>query len=413
LTELPTAGFHVAGQDIFRLLTYHHDGYVSLLRERAGERDVPGITAWPIDSILPEGISQEDFAFALSRHELSLPLHIGPYHFAPTVIGTYVHDESRFYDSVLADPRYDTRPGRKDFVQGAAGFRAGTQLWHVDNSVHSRLWDLDRLRHIVIPEVSAFWIDTNLEQAPRHDVFNFALRQRWQTMRGRQGQKRSVDFLRLNTSVTLVTNDVEDATLPGKFLFSRPEWQFDPSPIINHDLANLNLARREQLNQNLSDHADADWAWLISETTAFTGAFNYNIRQGAISQANTDLVVQRSPRTRYSVGYRFLQNGDPFVEEDLKNSIFSTFQDAHVLSASAGYRINRKYTVAVSHQYDIAQAAASYTRATVIRKFVHWFGAFSVSYDATRKGLSFMVSFWPEGYDKFAIGSRRFTRLAP
>lgn len=403
LTELPGAGLHGVGQDLFNTLTYYHDSYISRQAQRAGDREVCGLGWSEEPGILPGSIDQDDFAFATSRHELNLPFHFGSWHLIPTIIGTFVHDESRFDDFLIDDPRYSRPRNRNSFVHGAVGLRAGTNFWRVDDSVRSRLWDLDRLRHVVSPEISAFWIDSDLpEDQMRRDVFNFTLRQRWQTMRGPEEKKYSVDFLRLNTSVTLVSNDVDDALLPGGFFFDRPEGRFDTPAVLNHDLANLGLARREQFNQNLSDHADADWTWLISDTTAFTGAFNYNIHDSVISQTTAAVAVRRSPRTRYYIGHRFLRNGDLFNN-----------RDAQFLTAGAGYRVNRKYTLALTQQYDIEQTASAYTRATVIRKFPHWFGAFSVSHDSTRGGVSFMLSFWPEGFDQFVLGSRRFTRLAP
>ncbi len=413
ITEVPTLGLHGAGQDIFGVLTYQHDGYVSRMQQQAGYREVAGFFGTEQSSILPQSIDQDDFAFAISRHELSLPLHVGSLNISPTVIGTYVHDESRFEEFAFDDPRYDGPHQQNNFVQGAAGLRLSTQLWHIDNNIKSRMWDIDRIRHIIIPQVSAFWVNSDLAEAQQHDVFNFALSQRWQTRRGPQGQKRNADLLRLNTSVTLVTNDVDDAVLPARFFFSSPEPQFDIPEIINPDLANLGLARREQINQNLSDHADADWTWSISDTTVFTGDVNYNIHNALISQTAAAMAVQRSPRTRYYFGHRFLHNGDPFVEQDLKNGIMTSFRHGHFLTAGASYQINRKYTIAMNQQYDIERAAAAYTRATIIRKCSHWYGAFSIGYDATRDGVSFMVSFWPEGFDRFVLGSRRFTRLAP
>lgn len=421
LTELPTAGVHGIGQDLFGVFTYYQDTRISRLAERAGERPVATVLGIEQPSVLPGALDQDDFAFALSRHEITLPLHFGPIHFVPTAIGTYVHDESRLdnhliyeWPGSLADPRYDQNRKDDDFHQGAAGFRVSSQLWRVDNTVKSRLWDLDRIRHVVIPEVSAFWTGTDSsETTQQHDVFHFAVRQRFQTMRGPEGKKHSVDFLRLNTSVTLVTDDVKDAELPNKFFFTRPEGQFDTPAVLHHDLANLGLARREQFLQNLSDHADTDWTWAISDTTVFTGAINYNIRDAVISQTDSALAVSHSPRSRYYFGHRFLQNGDPFDERALKYNLPVHYRDSHFLTGGASYRINPKYTVALTQQYDVENTSAAYLSATIIRKFPHWFAAFSISHDTTRGGVSFMLSFWPEGYDQFVIGSRRFTRLAP
>ncbi len=390
-TELPTAGFHVAGQDFFQIFTYSHEGYISRIRERAGGRDVPGLSGHQEPWDLPETLDQRDFAFAVSRHELALPLHFAGLHVAPTVIGTYAYDDSSIDNS---------------FVLGAGGLRAATQFWHINENAKSRLWDIDRLRHIVIPEINAFWSDSDLTTSKHPDVFNFGLRQRWQTKRGPEGNKHSVDFLRFDASITLVEPDLENNDLPNKFFFTRPEQQFGYTSLLNADLSNLGLARREQLNQSLTDHARGDWTWLISDTTAVTGALNYDIYNGVSSQANGGVAVQRTPRTSYYVGNLFINNADPFDDGNPPQT-----RNANFLTAGASYKLNRKYTLAVAHQFDIERIADSFTDFVVIRKFPHWYGAFIVSIDPVREALSFSFSFWPEGYEKAAIGSRRYTPL--
>jgi len=385
MTELPTAGLHIVGQDLFETFTYYHDGYISRLRERAEDNRVSGLTGRYEQSNLPSLIDQDDFAFGLSRHELALPMQLGPFNVSPTAIGSFAYDDSEEDETT---------------VQGAFGLRGGTQLWHIDDSVQSRLWDLDRIRHIVMPEVSAFWLESDQEETNQNHLLNFSLKQRWQTMRGLQGDKHSVDFLRFDAGLTLVNHDVDDCDLPNKFFFSTPEPQLDPAAFLNADLVNFDLARREQINQNLSDHVTADSTWRISEETVVTGRVNYNLNDSVLSQAGANIAVQRSPRTSYYVGNRYLHGGDPFQLED-----------SHFLTAGVSYKLNRKYTFAATHQYDIEQTADSYTQAVIIRKFVHWYGAFSVSHDADRDSFSFQVSFWPEGLERFALGSRRFARL--
>ena len=384
VTELPTAGFHLVGHDLFRHLTYYQDSYVTHLRERAGDRDVSGFNAYE-PSILPDALNQEAFAFGVSRHELALPLYLPGLNLVPTIIGVHSYDDSQPDHSVL---------------HGAAGFRASTQLWHTDNNVRSRFWDLDRLRHVIVPEASLFVTDSDRRRYPNRNVFNLALRQRWQTMRGLPEQKHAVDWLRWDTSLTLVNHDTDDNPLPNNFLFSRPETHFDHAPLINPDLSNLGLTRRQQINQNFADHVNTNWTWLASDKTTFTGSAQCNLHDGVLTQADAAIAVQRSPRTSYYIGDRYLRRADTFRDND-----------AHFLTAAASYKLNRKYTFSAAQQYDIVQTEDSYSQLVVIRKFPHWYGAFSISYDADNNNLSFQVSFWPEGFDKVAVGSRRFTRL--
>ncbi|MBN1437256.1 MAG: hypothetical protein JW936_09280 [Sedimentisphaerales bacterium] len=391
LEEIPTAGFHVVGQDLFNRFTYHQTGYITRFRERAGDRDVPGFSGAYEPSVLVPTIDQDSRSLATSRNELSMPLTYNWLHFVPTAIGTIV---------------WDDRTDENLYVQGAIGFRASTQLSRVDNSAQSRLWDINRVRHIVIPEANVFWVDSDLEGDVHRDVYNFTLRQRWQTMRGPTDHQYSVDFLRWNTSLTLVERDIDNSSLPARFFFSSPEPRLGPTPIINADLANFGLARREQVNQNFADHVTTDWQWIISPTTTFSGGLNVNLHDGVLSQADGTLSVQRSPRTSYAISYRFLHDGDTFDRRNW-NRVF----DSEWVTGAVSYRLNSKYTAALSYQYDLARTEQGVTQAVIIRKFHHWYTAVSVGFDAIDENFNIMFSIWPEGYDQFAIGSRRFTHL--
>ena len=385
LTELPTAGFHLAGQDIFQTLSYYHDGYISRLNECAGERLVPAPDGSRVPWILPDQLNQGDYAFAVSRHEVGLPLDFWGLHFIPTIVGTYSYDDTSQENSTL---------------QGAGGFRLASQLWHVDNQAKSRLWDIDRIRHIIVPEINAFWADSDEAATRARDVFNFALRQRWQTQRGPQGAKRTVDFLRFDAAVTLVDPALEGDSLPGKFFYSTPEPQFGRRALFYPDFANLGLARRERLDQAVKNFATGDWAWQASDTTAVLGGVNYDMTNGALDVADLGLAVQRSPRTSYYLGDLFVNDADTFRQDN-----------SHFLTAGITYKLNRRYTVALGHQYDISRTEDAYTQVALIREFPHWFSAFVFSIDPARDSIGFAISFWPAGYEDVAIGSRRFTKL--
>ena len=397
LTELPSVGLHVAGQDLWEKLTYYQDTRVSHYRERAGDRDVPGLGSSYEPSILPGMIDESDYTFAVSRHVLVLPLHSGPFHFAPTAMGTFVFDDS-VIDSEVANIAF----------QGALGLRAGTQFWHVDRAAKSRLWNIDQIRHVVIPEVSVFWVDADQSELESRNIFNLALRQRWQTRRGPAQRQHSVDFLRLNTSVTVVSDDVDDAPLPNKFFFSIPEGQFGKTTFVNPDFANLGLARREVINQTFSDHANLDAEWFISDVTAFFGSVNYNMHDDLLSQADAAIAVQRSPRVSYFFGTRFLKDGDVTEKRDVFIPVDGTF-----LTGGVSYQLNRKYTAAVSHQFDLERGTAAYTRAVIIRKFPHWYGALGFGFNPIRDDFSVMLSLWPEGISGLTLGSGRFSRVVP
>ncbi len=408
VTEQPGISLHGAGQNLPGGFSYYHDSSITRLSEQAGDRLAADLAAGrETPSPLPDSIAKNNFAFLTSRHEIAWPLLWQNIHVTPTFIGVYVHDDSALEPGDGAfpwqnDPRYMDKRSENDFFQGAAGLRLSTQFWHIDNSVQSNLFDLDRLRHIVSPEVNLFWQNSTLEETPRHDIFNVGLRQRWQTKRGYGPKKYSTDVLRLNTFATFVTNDVEEAALPGRFIYQQPEWQFDHPAILNHDLAGLGLARRSQYNQSLSDYFTTDITWFASPTTVLSGGINYNLYDEAVSHLYSDLYVQRSELTQYHIGHSFWRKGDPFNDAD-----------AHFFTAGISYYINTKYSVVLNQQFDIANDAAAYTRGSIIRKHRHWYSAVTLGYDATRNGTSVVFSIWPAGFNELFESPRRFTRLAP
>ena len=370
MTELPRAGLHLAGQDIFEILTYYHDGYISRQAEAYGDRDVPDPSGSYQASILNGNVDEGQYAAGVSRHELALPLKIENLRVVPTVIGTYSYN--------------DVLPHTHTF-QGALGGRISTHLWHLNDNFYSRFWDIDRVRHIVVPQFSAFWVDCDSEDISQNGLYNISISQRWQTKRGPQNKQHDVDFLRFDSSLTLVEHDIDNAALPSDFYFNTPEWQLDRRPLVNTDLSNFDLARREEINRTYSDHVKTSWVWLISDTTAFISSNNTNIHDGVFSQSDLAIAVQRSPRLSYYFGSRFLNNGDPYDQAD-----------SNFLTAGGSYRVNTKYTVGAAHEFDLERGSAAYTQAVIIRSFPQWYGAFSFSYDANRDSTSFSFSIWPK-----------------
>ncbi|MBI9018278.1 MAG: hypothetical protein JEZ07_13565 [Phycisphaerae bacterium] len=379
LTEMPKVGLHLAGQDL-GIFTYYQDGYIGRFAQRAGDRLVAGPGPNEIASTFPDSLNQDYFTYGLSRHELALPLNVGRLKFIPTAIGTYAYDD-------MAD---------EDVWQGAIGFRSSMQFWKVDDSVHSELFDIDRLRHIVRPELNIFAVDSDQAGDDARDILNFGVRQTFQTKRGPAGKKRSVDFLRFNTSATFVTNDQDNIAYPNYFLASTPENQFDLTRFLNDDLDGLGLTRAAVINQTVSDFLEANWLWQISDTAAMDGDVNYNLNDDVLSKVAAGFAINHSPRTRYYLGYRFYRRAD--VLED---------RDTQLATGRINYKMNRKYSMGLSQQYNIVRDAPSYTRATLIRKNNRWYSALSFGYDPVRSGFSFTVSFWPAGYDKLTIGTRR------
>ncbi|MBN2064276.1 MAG: hypothetical protein JW745_05695 [Sedimentisphaerales bacterium] len=393
----PKAGLYLAGQDIGEILVYQHDGYIARYQEYADKRLSPGFGPAEEPSNFYQIINPDRTSFGVSRHELTLPLNLGAFNFVPTVIATGVLSD---YEGTNG---FDYKSGEKDsFGQIAYGFRSSLQFWKLDRSVKSDAFNLDGLRHIVRPELSIFQTETTMDDFQTQDIYHFNLNQRWQTHRGPEGNKRQVDVWTLNTGITHVTNEVENSDLPGRYIYSRPEYQYSFEPYANYDLYNLGLTSRRQLNQSMHDFINADWSWSISDTVDYAGGVNHNLTDSELSSLDNSLSFAHESLVRYYIGHRYLANGDPLYDKA-----------AQYVTAGASYQLNPKYTVAISTQYDLENNANAYSQFVILRRLPGWTTAFSCGWDATRDSASFQISVWPDNYEKAAIGNRRFTRMAP
>jgi hypothetical protein len=179
----------------------------------------------------------------VSRHELDLPLQLGPFKVVPYVLGEVGHwGEDRFGEDAQR-------------LLGQIGVRVSLPLWRVDPTYQSELWNLQGLAHKVVFEgeflfaessldldrlplfdpldddaIEAFrrrmgpisalpqlderfyalraglgsWITSpSMEIADDLMVFRLGMRHRWQTKRGLPDKLRIVDWLMLDTRLSV------------------------------------------------------------------------------------------------------------------------------------------------------------------------------------------------------------------
>ena len=111
-----------------------------------------------------------------------MPMTIGKTKVVPFVAGTVAYDDgSGFWTNIDGSPA-----SSKDNVwSGEGGVRISPQsYWKVFPNVKSRLWDLNQLRHIISPYMTAvghIQSDSVIEQ---RDMVNVGISQRLQTKRG-------------------------------------------------------------------------------------------------------------------------------------------------------------------------------------------------------------------------------------
>jgi hypothetical protein len=353
---LPEAAGFIIGQPLLdNRLTYHGESRLGFVRYRSGDRDPR-----PTSDI----VGRADM-----RHEVDAPVDLGPVRVMPFVAGRLTG--------------WTDAPGEDGLFRpwGQVGVNAATHFWRVYPEVKSRLWALDRLRHVITPYGRLFMsctdvqpdglvpYDPNVEGYVRRlGGGSVGVRQVWQTRRGPAGRQHSVDWLRLDVRGAFFIDSDTDLPSDGRYFLRRPVFSL-PRDSINADLT-----------------------WHVSDATSILADVNYDVSGNRIGRGNLGVAVTRSPRLSYYAGVRAIE---PL--------------DSTVGTLGFNYRISRKYSLSVFEQYDFdfRDGHNLATAATITRKFSRWHLAFTFIYDATQEEVGVILSLWPEGIPEARVGSGR------
>ncbi len=364
--RLPDLGLFVIGEPVGRAAgaTWFSENRLGYLRFRPADQT--------FREFLRDGrtVGSGSVGRADSRQEVGLPVDVGPIRFVPfvSVRGT-AWDDSLTEGGVLR-------------AFGTYGVRAAMYLSRVYPDVHSTLFDLDGVRHIIKPDVTAwvshtnrdsrelFPFDDTVERIDEVDGVALGLRQRWQTRRGGGRTRRTVDFFTLDVELALFNDAPSDTITNGYTSYSRPE----------------NSIARNYLNSSV--------IWRVNDRTALLSELNYDLNDGEVDILNVSLAVERSPRLSYLFGYRLIEESD-----------------SELFGIDMNYRLTEKHTLALRELFDLAEGRALDFTVALIRKFPHWFGAISFSFDEPEDDFGISLSVWPEGLPEATLGSRRFTGL--
>jgi hypothetical protein len=312
------------------------------------------------------------------RQELDYPIALGQFKLVPYVVGRLTT-----YSETIDE-------GAEERWYSAAGVRLNTTFWSVDDTVYSKMFDINRVRHVIEPEVnlyaSAQTLDRNelfIYDEPIDAISDFqaaqvALHQRWQTKRGGPGRQRSVDFFTFDVEGNFFanqppSNELEPVGFRGAFYPSLPEASI-PRNSLNFDAS-----------------------WRVSDTFVVLADLQHNLDENQLATASLGVAVSRDPRLSYYIGTRYI--------EDLDSCIASIVMD---------YALTMKYSVAITQSYDFGeQNGTVYTAASLRRKFDRFSMLFTVYHDEHENEGGFRFAIYPEGLG-VGIGSDSTTGfLAP
>ncbi len=387
--ELPGAEFHWTGQS-FRndTLTFYSDTQFDQFRQRLGTSD-------------SSAALNDFYTFASTRNEMDLPMVLGRSKVVPFLAGTFGYDDGSGFRTNIDG---SAEPAENAVWLGEAGMRAATQpFWKIYPNAKSRLWDLNGLRHVISPRLTAVAFAQDESVIEQRDTLNIGLSQRLQTKRGAGDKERTVDWMRLDTDVTWVNNSDDASAGPDRFIWNKPFI-----PLANRYSSKFGQALIPPVDRRSSDnfgprrnYFSADYIWNLSDVTAILSDLNYDMQSGVVQQFNIGVSVLRWPNLSYYIGSRYLKRFENGLGQEGSNAF--TF--------AATYVLDPRYTAVFSQQYDFDYGQNVRSEVTLVRKYHRVNFALTYGVDESMNDHSVVFSLWPEGLAELTLGSRRYMEV--
>lgn len=332
--------------------------------------DAFGPTLSPTDSLADQlndqGFPDSAFTRFDTRHEFSTDLNLGPVKVNPYTAGRFTAYDTDFESF---DPDGD---GIDDSQRlwASVGLRASTAIHTIDNNARSELLDIDRLRHIVEPSLHFWHADANTDQSriPTFDEgveslaedthLKLGLRNTWQTKRGTPSNKRSVDWLTLNTDFIFSSQDAENESPVNRFDDRRPEESYLGS-----------------------DFFQVDAAIQATDAIAIIAATQYDADEEVVPFTTAGILLDHGFGYSSTIEYRSVD------EPDLDRFI-----------ATTRYELTRKYAAEARAAYDIDADDIQSLGLNIERRFPQWTFAWSLDFDDTRDLVNLSFSLRPVGF---------------
>jgi len=368
--QLPDQRFSIVGEPLGDYVTWYSDNRAGVVRKRIADLRY---------DFFRDGLSERDNTGSvlrgLSRQEAQLQVpEIGPLKLTP-----YLALSGEALDDAPDFTRGSGSLQRLFFSYGVHGNMIASRVY---DDVRSELLDVNRLRHVIKADFTAFNAHANVDPSELTnftpgvedtDDFGgvvFGLRQRLQTKRGPAGEQRTVDWITLDLEAGFFDDATPGEDTHGDFIMSRPEDSIASSFV------------RGNFMYRLSD----------STVLAYDGV--YDVNEGEMGTSNFSIAVEREPRLSWFLGYRYINATD--------NSL---------LAFGSNYKLSEKHTIGFRETYDLNEGRNFQTSVVYIRKYPRWYTSVSFDVDRSLDDVGLNFSIWPEGAPNLALGSKRFTGL--
>jgi len=393
LEELPSFEYHRTGESLFEdMFTLYSDTELSRLRQRVGKGNF-------------FAVNEDFFTYVSHRTELDLPLRFNTAKVVPYIAGTFGYDDRSGFTRGFVDGSNTGDYGQSSVGTAEGGVRAGTEFWKVFPCARSRLWDVNGLRHVVEPEITAAVFAESDSVVKQHDIVNLALSQRLQTKRGPADKQRTVDWMRLDTEITFVRDSESEQTAqgaPNRFMWNQPMIPmrvFSHPNIFNDDIQDLPNPATVEVFGPGRNYFGFNYIWRVSDTFAVLSDGYYDILSGVVQQYNIGIARLVWPNLSYYIGSRYLRSVGVLEEKGSNAFVFS-----------ATYEIDPRYTIIFSQQYDFDYEASIRSDITLTRRYHRLFYGLTFSANEALDEQAIVFSIWPQGVPELGIGSRRYVK---
>ena len=334
--KLPEFGYHRTGTPLLGgRLTWFSETSAGVIRQRFGEdtpadrgfTDAQSQALFGIDSDTPfddaadaQGLDNDVHFRFDTREEIAFPIDLGPVRAVPYLTGRFTAYEDDFGDYRGEDEFYR--------LLGVAGVRLKTSFSKVYPGVRDRLFDLDGVRHVVTPQVEAFYLgstldagglpplDPDIESLAEGGGVRVGVLQTFETRRGGPARSRNALLAQVRTDLVLrYDNDFDEEAAVPRYVPYRPEYTLG------------------------GDHAYTEVLWMVTDSLGVVGEATYALENDGFAQWRVGTTYDATPRLRFSAGYTEI---DPIP--------------SRVLSLALRYQLTRKYLVGATQSFDFADS---------------------------------------------------------
>jgi hypothetical protein len=396
--KLPELQHRRAGDDLWGLLSWTQTWSTSLMKMQLNDRTpgqmgIPSYAFWDV----PQDVNLQD-AYELagydsdligrlhSRQEIAMPFSGPGWSVSPFA---NLQAEGYFGDNFLA---YSPDAESFQFL-GGGGVRSSVRIVRTYDSVRSRLFDVNRLRHILEPYGNVWSgfnsnqngarpvYDQQVEGASAATVGQVGLRQQFQTQRGGPGAWESVDVLTVDAGVIISSSeaDFQANELPNtpfaqlKYAQSPMPSYYSWRPELSQWGSNVYGSSQWQVSDTLTLNGTGMMLLEDREYITNGGGFFDNLARGSVGAE-----MRHSPDLTTYVEYRYVA---PTLSE--------------LLQLGATYQIGKKYTFTVSPQIDLLVGDIRAITAGLARRFpdfdLNLFGGYDIVSDQTSVSLSMRI----------------------